>query len=140
MKRILTVISVVAVVVIAIFIARIIPRWVHASGGQAESGYTHVALDGVVFASSNYFQIYGKWPASLQDFVIDSPQNPKHVGFLTYARTFSLATGDGWLHPLIYKPFDPSVGYGSVISYGRDGQSGGVGLDTDVEVHFGETH
>jgi type II secretory pathway pseudopilin PulG len=140
MKRILTVISVVAVVVIAIFIARIFPRWLHARGGQAEAGYTHVALDGIAFASTNYFQIYGKWPASLRDFAPDSPQNPKHDGFLTYARTFSLATGDGWQHPLIYKPFDPSVGYGSVISYGRDGQPGGVGLDADVEVHFGETH
>ena len=138
MKSILTVILVVAVVVVAYLTAWIIPRWIHASGDQAELGYTHLALDGVVFASSNYFQIYGKWPASLRDFATDSPQNPKRAWFLTYTRTFSLATGDGWLHPLIYKPFDPSVGYGSVISYGRDGRPGGVGPDADIEVHFGE--
>ncbi len=67
-------------------------------------GYTRVALNGVAWASTNYFQFYAKWPTSLQDFAPNSPQNPKHTEFLTYARTFSLATGDGWFHPLVYKP------------------------------------
>jgi len=140
MKTFITIVGIVVVVLVVSFIVWIFPRWLHARGGQAEVGYTHVALDGVVFASTNYFQIYGKWPTSLRDFATDSPQNPKHVGFLTYARTFLLATGDGWQHPLVYKPFDPSVGYGSVTSYGRDGKPGGVGQDADIEVRFGETH
>jgi Type II secretion system (T2SS), protein G len=103
----------------------------------ARLGYTHFSLNSVALASSSYHQFYGRWPTSLQDFGIYSPRNPKHYGFLTYANTFSLATSDGWFHPLIYKPFDPSVGYGSVISYGRDGQPGGVGPDADIEVRFG---
>lgn len=103
-----------------------------------ELTYTYVALNGVVLACSNYFQIYGEWPTSIQDFEIDSHRNPKHDVFLTYARTSLLARSDGWLHPLVFKQYDPSLGYGSVISYGRDGRIGGTGLDADIEVRFGE--
>ena len=138
MKTLIKTVGIIVVLLIAILSAWFISLWFHARGGKAELGYTYDALDGVAFASSNYFQIYGKWPASLQDFAKNSPQNPKHDSFLTYARTFSLATGDGYRHPLVYKPFDPSVGYGSVISYGRDGRPGGVGQDADIEVRFGE--
>jgi hypothetical protein len=38
---------------------------------------------------------------------------------------------------LIYQPFDPAKGYGSVISYGSDGKPGGSGEAADIEVRFG---
>lgn len=133
MKRYVKIIGIIAVVLLGLL------AWLIYTSRNAELIYTRCALDGVSFATSYYFQLYGAWPTSLQDFHPENRRrNPKGHGFLTYARTFSLATGDGWLHPLVYKPFDPSVGYGSVISYGRDGQPGGTGADTDIEVRFGE--
>jgi len=33
-------------------------------------------------------------------------------------------------------PFNEKLGYGEIVSYGRDGKSGGTGLDRDLIVRF----
>jgi hypothetical protein len=45
-------------------------------------------------------------------------------------------TKDAWRRNLIVIPYEPSCGYGKIISYGRDGKPGGVGKDRDLEVRF----
>lgn len=45
-------------------------------------------------------------------------------------------TQDAWGRDLKISDFDKSRGYGSVISYGRDGKPGGNGNDRDLEVRF----
>jgi hypothetical protein len=45
-------------------------------------------------------------------------------------------TQDGWGRELILIPFDDSLGYGRIVSYGRDGKVGGTGSDRDFEIRF----
>jgi hypothetical protein len=43
---------------------------------------------------------------------------------------------DAWGRELIVVPYNASVGYGEIVSYGRDGKPGGDGADRDLEVRF----
>ena len=49
-----------------------------------------------------------------------------------------VSTNDAWGHNIAFVPFTPDRGFGSVMSYGRDGRPGGTGPDSDVEVRFGK--
>jgi general secretion pathway protein G len=88
-------------------------------------------LDVEIFqqASANYFQMLGTWPKSIHALV----ENPSNIFFVSA----SVKTNDPWGRPIIYEPFDPSRGYGRVLSYGRDGKPGGEGPDADIERRFG---
>jgi hypothetical protein len=81
-------------------------------------------------ASRDYFRVYGEWPRSIQAF--DRDGNPRGIVFVAW-----MPTNDAWGGPFVYNPFDPARGYGSVASYGRDGQPGGSGPDADLEFRFG---
>jgi general secretion pathway protein G len=81
-------------------------------------------------ASSNYFRVYSVWPKSIHD--LESDRNPQKIVFIAPAP----ATNDAWGRPLVYVPFDPSLGYGRVLSYGRNGKPGGDGPDADIEFRF----
>ena len=63
------------------------------------------------------------WPTNLDQLV--------RSGFLK-----SGDTNDGWARPLLYRPYKTSVMCGSVLSYGSDGQPGGVGQAADIEGTF----
>jgi general secretion pathway protein G len=80
-------------------------------------------------ASRNYFQMLGSWPKSIHALV----ENPSNIFFVSA----SIKTNDPWGRPIIYEPFDPSRGYGRVLSLGRDGKPGGEGPDADIERRFG---
>lgn len=43
---------------------------------------------------------------------------------------------DAWNYEVKLVPYNGSVGFGELISYGRDGKLGGTGLDRDLIVHF----
>jgi hypothetical protein len=93
---------------------------------------TQAILWSLVTAARSYYIEYQQWPKSLSDLT----DNPKKMPFIDWAS--GEENKGGWGHPVIYVPFDESVGYGSVISYGRDGKLGGRGTDEDIEVRFNE--
>jgi hypothetical protein len=79
-------------------------------------------------ASTNFFAQTGRWPTSAMELVRNcmgkvfiSPSPPAH---------------DGWGQQIIYEPYTTNVGYGRVLSYGRDGKPGGTGADADIEFRF----
>jgi hypothetical protein len=43
---------------------------------------------------------------------------------------------DCWDRKFIFSPFDEKLGYGRLISYGKDGKPGGSGDNRDLEVRF----
>ncbi len=98
---------------------------VHHPPRAASRGY----MIGVSEASKHYHAEYHAWPKSLADLT----NNPKNLVFFSCGGVIV----DGWGRPLIYQPFDPTKGYGSVISNGRDGKPGGSGEAADIEVRFG---
>ena len=61
---------------------------------------------------------YGTWPTSL-DQVTPYPWNE-----------------DGWGREIILIPYSESLGYGEVISYGRDGKPGGTELNRDIVIRY----
>jgi hypothetical protein len=85
---------------------------------------TKTRLRAIADASQAFHTDYDLWPTSFTQFYPD--HNIHHIAFLSGG---SATTNDGWGHPLIYKPFDDSIGYGSVICLGRDGRS-------DIEERF----
>jgi len=105
----------------------ILPRL--ASTGKTPSGQTRGILTQVAFQSRQFHARYGYWPIGLTNF--SAAGNPDHLIFL-----YPSATNDGWNHPLVYFPFDPTVGYGRVVSLGRDGKFGGLEFDKDIEQRF----
>jgi type II secretory pathway pseudopilin PulG len=93
---------------------------------------TRLDLSCLQMASRNYFQVYAVWPNSIRD--LESDANPRKILFVAPAP----ATKDAWGRPLVYVPFYASLGYGRVLSYGRDGKPGGGGPDRDIEFRFGK--
>jgi hypothetical protein len=66
----------------------------------------------------------GAWPGSLGQLLAGRPElNDPY-------------DKDAWGHEFVLIPFNESVGYGEVISYGRDGKPGGDGADRELEVRF----
>lgn len=43
---------------------------------------------------------------------------------------------DAWGRKILVVPYNESTGYGEIISYGRDGKSGGSGDDRDLVIRF----
>jgi len=67
-------------------------------------------------ASESYHIVYGSWPTGFAELYAE--YNSNHFAFLPDWRT----TNDAWGRPLDYKPFAPGLGYGTVVSLGRDGK------------------
>jgi hypothetical protein len=65
----------------------------------------------------------GAWPSSLAELQ-------------AFRADFNEFSQDMWGRALVLVPYNPSMGYGQVISYGRDGKQGGTGADADLEVRF----
>lgn len=106
----------------------VLPRL--ASSSRSPLISTRLSLNQVVGASYAYKVEYGFWPTGMVNLL--KVGNSNKIVFL-----YPQATNDGWNHPLKYNPFNASLGYGSVLSFGRDGKVGGVGIDADCEVKFG---
>ncbi len=97
-------------------------------GGQPS---TRMQLVNAAAACSVYSTHYGQQPASLWDL----DHNRSNIMFIAWGKS---GTNDAWGRPIHFTPFDPALGYGSVMSYGRDGRVGGTGRDADIEFRFGE--
>jgi hypothetical protein len=82
-------------------------------------------------ASSNYYYLARRWPASIDELFTNSMQ----IRFVD-AR---MGRTDAWGHPVEYLPFDPGVRYGSVKSGGPNGDSRASGRQA-IEVRFASTN
>lgn len=67
---------------------------------------------------------HGGWPASLRELITALPEMNDPW------------CKDGWDRNFGFVPYDNHLGYGKLISYGRDGKPGGVGDDRDFEIRF----
>jgi general secretion pathway protein G len=97
----------------------------------ARSTETYAQLHCVATASRIYRREIGEWPPSLAVLT----NNSRGIIFIDWGQK---GAHDAWGHPFAYSGFDVGRGYGSVLSYGRDGKLGGEGEDKDVEVRFTE--
>jgi hypothetical protein len=95
------------------------------------SASTRAELESIACASKAYFRIYGHWPLTLSALT----NNPQQVVFVEF-QTPEVA--DGWGRSVLYRPYDVTLGYGSVMSLGKDGKRGGTGHDKDLEAQFSE--
>lgn len=72
-----------------------------------------------------YKKKYGTWPSSLTQLRELRPD-------------LNEASKDVWGRDVVLVPYDKSLGYGEIISYGRDGKPGGTGANRDLIVRFPE--
>jgi hypothetical protein len=85
---------------------------------------TYTRLIHIASGCDKYEEQTGAWPSSLAQLLNGHPE-------------FSAPWDkDTWGREVILLPYNESIGYGEVISYGRDGKPGGVGLDKDLIVRF----
>ncbi len=84
---------------------------------------TYWCLLNVADGCSRYKDQFGKWPDTLDQVVAERPD-------------LAVTSTDAWGRAVVFVPYKESVGYGKVISYGRDGKPGGIGDDQDMEVRF----
>jgi len=91
---------------------------------------TYTRLIGVAQACDKYKEQYGVWPNSLAQLRVFRPE------MSDWAKD-SWGQGDNvWGRDVVLVPYDKSLGYGEVISYGRDGKPGGSGADQDMIIRF----
>jgi len=95
---------------------------------SAAIALTRVQLITYRVATTNFFAMVNRWPASATELV----SNSMDVVFISP----SPPTLDGWGRPIAYEPYSTNAGCGRVVSYGRDGKMGGVGADADIEFRF----
>lgn len=117
-----------AVVLATIFV---LPITYEKDGKGDVRAKTQTELYAIVCASQAYFAEYSSWPASLTNMM--STGNPRKISFIEPDPSVEL---DGWRRPVLYRPHDAKLGYGSVLSLGQDGKPGGTGNDADVEIRF----
>jgi general secretion pathway protein G len=79
-------------------------------------------------AMTSFFAKFGRWPTSSTELVSNS------MGIIFIYPSPPL--NDGWGQPIIYEPYATNIGFGRVLSYGRDGKPGGNGGDADIELRF----
>jgi hypothetical protein len=90
-------------------------------------GNSYSTWDGLLYDAhlcDKYKAQFGAWPNSLEQ--IQSSQ----------IKLGNRGTKDAWGREAIFVPYDKSVGYGQVISYGRDGKPGGTGVDRDIIIRY----
>ena len=89
-------------------------------------GQPYVTYDKLHYDASkcdDYNTRFGKWPDSLAQLC-------SNFG------TDYLATNDSWGGKVVFIPYDETLGYGELISYGHDGKPGGTGVDRDIVVRY----
>jgi type II secretory pathway pseudopilin PulG len=89
---------------------------------------TKTVLETYASACSNYYQVMGKWPDSIDDLI----SNPSNILFFVKP-----LQPDGWGRAVTYSPFSSTQGYRAIISRGADGREGGGEANADIEIRFG---
>lgn len=91
---------------------------------ESKPWVTHSRLMYFVSHGCNeYKEQYHVWPSSLDQlrrFGADLNERAK----------------DMWGNDFIFVPYNDSLGYGQIISFGADGKPGGTNADADIEVRF----
>lgn len=77
-----------------------------------------------------YEKQYGVWPNSLAQLRAFRPE------FNDWAKDAWGQNGSVWGRDFELVPYKKSLGYGELISYGRDEKPGGTGADRDLIVRF----
>jgi hypothetical protein len=84
---------------------------------------TYSILMNVARDCDEYKRQNSTWPSSLAQLIAFRPE------LTDWAK-------DGWGRYVELVPYNESIGYGQIISYGRDGKPGGTGPDRDLVVRF----
>jgi len=96
-------------------------------GDRAKVNLAKAQLQTLSDKLDQYHTDTGQWPASLSDLVKPTPLPTGWLG--PYAKPIEL--NDPWGHPFQYRV--PGQGRAfDLMSYGRDGQSGGTSVDADL--------
>ena len=114
----------IVLVVSAIGALAAIMHFVRTSGREKQL-FTKTMLTVTSSAIQDFHQREGHWPDSLDDLGI------KYIYWGRYPEQ------DAWRRKIVYRRFDPGLGFGAVLSYGADGKPGGDGFAEDLEVRFG---
>lgn len=91
---------------------------------------TYTRLICVASDCDKYKTQYGVWPNSLEQLRSFRPE------LIDWAKDAWGQGDDVWGRYVVLIPYDSSLGYGRIISYGRDGKPGGICADRDCEVRF----
>ena len=91
---------------------------------------TYTRLIGVASDCDKYKAQYSVWPNSLAQLRAFRPE------LSDWAKDAWGKEDDVWGRDVVLVPFNETLGYGEIISYGRDGKPGGTGLDRDLAVRF----
>lgn len=117
---------IIAIVTLLVLIALLAFRYAgHAADEQVKPYITYRSLLYICGEIDSHQAESGAWPTSLlmlktfRGYGWDDP-----------------GVTDQWGREYVLLTYDESRGYGAVLSYGRDGQLGGQGLDADLEVRF----
>jgi hypothetical protein len=71
----------------------------------------------------DYDEQHGVWPDSLDQL-------------RAFRGDINERCKDAWGRNFLFVPYNKSLGYGEIISYGRDAKPGGNGLDRDIVIRF----
>jgi hypothetical protein len=94
----------------------------HGMDEQRKPFDTYLEMIYIARGCEDYEAAGGQWPDSIPNS-FDSRYG------VTMAR-------DPWGNDIAFVPYIKAVGYGELISYGRDGKPGGSGLDRDWVMRF----
>jgi len=101
--------------------------WARISGEREfQETRPYVTYTRLIYTASwcdKYRDKYGVFPSSLEQLYSFQPK-------------LSDWAKDTWGRDPVLVPYDKALGYGEVISYGRDGKPGGTGLDAELVVRF----
>ncbi len=100
---------------------------------------TYTRLLGVASDCDKYKEQYGVWPNSLAQLLAFRPELidwAKDAWGQNDSKMWGQNDDSVWGRYVVLVPYDKSLGYGEVISYGRDGKPGGTGADRDMIVRF----
>lgn len=126
MRRFFTICKIVVKVGLVLFVGcylyiGIIVGWASYNGKQYVT-YTILKYDAK--ACDEFKDRFGKWPNSLAQ--LQSSQ----------IKLNDPGTNDAWGREIVFVPYNESIGYGEVISYGHDGKPGGTGVDRDLVIRY----
>ena len=84
----------------------------------------YVKLVNLAAACDDYKKQYGGWPTNINQLGMLRPD-------LNEAKT------DAYGHDVVLVPYSEALGYGEIVSYGRDGKLGGSNkFDQDIALRF----
>ena len=84
-------------------------------------------------AVTNFNAAAGRWPSSLHEL----ETNFTSLVFIANAKVIvDTNHTDPWSRPYIFVPYNSATGFGRILTLGRDGKPGGIGVDADIERRF----